>query len=80
MGCPCVRHPQNRLKGTLHLHERIQRFCLASAGAVKAVMRMGDCMQRGNEFFCFFIGTDVGGMCGVRIARSTDPWGQPGSW
>ena len=38
------------------------------------------CLQRGSEFFCFFIGTDIGGMCGVRIARSNDPWGQPGSW
>ncbi|CAL5219354.1 g1170 [Coccomyxa viridis] len=37
-------------------------------------------VKRGSEFFCFFIGTDIGGMCGVRIARSGDPWGQPGSW
>ncbi len=37
-------------------------------------------VQRGSEFYCFFIGTDIGGMCGVRIARSGDPWGQPGSW
>ena len=65
---------------TSHDEDRVGSVLCCLTLLQQTLMRGLYCLQRGSEFFCFFIGTDIGGMCGVRIARSTDPWGQPGSW
>lgn len=37
-------------------------------------------VQKGQEYYLFYSGGDVDCMCGVRIAKSGDPLGRPGSW
>lgn len=77
----CVHFSNNEIAIRPYLLSRLH-VCLHWASlhlALQALM-CSSCMQRSSEYYCFFCGTDKGGMCGVRIARSTDPLGQPGSW